>query len=435
MPSDRQFASEVVIRLRDAGFTAYWAGGCVRDVMMGHKPSDYDVATSATPSEVRQLFGHRKTLMVGASFGVVIVLGPGPGRSQVEVATFRTDAQYSDGRRPDSVTFSSPEEDAQRRDFTINGMFYDPIGEQVIDYVGGREDIRAGVIRAIGDPHARFGEDKLRMLRAVRFAARFGFTIDPATRTAISQHASDLGVVSGERIAMELSKMLDSIHAEWAIRECYSLGLLSVMLPDLVASWDRYGPLALDLLKHVRCGHWIAGLASLHYPLLAGEAGGDLPLITKSQSEIAVRNEALQWTRGMKARLRLSNDIADAFLYALQVQSIFSLSPQLPWSQLQPWLVRSQVSVGLELFRARCAIDSDLNPALEIIESRLRLPVEELNPEPLISGDDLQSMGLKPGPSFKSILQSVRDRQLDRQLQSRAEAVAWIEQHTDQRST
>ncbi len=435
MPSDRQFASDVVIRLRDAGFTAYWAGGCVRDVIMGLTPSDYDVATSATPADVRHLFGHRKTLMVGASFGVVIVLGPGPERSQVEVATFRTDAQYSDGRRPDSVTFSSPEEDAKRRDFTINGMFYDPVGEQVIDYVGGREDIRAGVIRAIGDPHARFAEDKLRMLRAVRFAARFGFTIDPVTRAAILQHASEVGVVSGERIAMELSKMLDSIRSEWAIRECHSLGLLSVMLPDLMASWDRYGPQALDLLKHVRCGHWIAGLASLHYPLLATDGDAGRPLTADSHSEIAVRNEVIQWTRGMKARLRLSNDVADAFLYALQVQPIFSVSPQLRWSQLQPWLVRSQVSVGLELFRARCAIDADLTEALDIIETRLRLPIDQLNPEPLISGDDLQSMGLKPGPSFKSILQSIRHQQLDGQLQSRAEAVEWVEQRIDQNNS
>ncbi|MGH7200793.1 MAG: CCA tRNA nucleotidyltransferase, partial [Planctomycetaceae bacterium] len=200
-----EFALEVVRRLREAGHQALWAGGCVRDLLLGREPQDYDVATDAVPETVRDLFGRRRTLAVGASFGVIIVRGP---QSEVEVATFRTDLGYSDGRRPDAVAFSTPQEDAQRRDFTINGMFYDPIAERIIDYVGGEEDLKRRIIRAIGRPEDRMAEDKLRMLRAVRFAARFDFAIDPATLTAIQQQARELVIVSAERIAAEMRHIL-----------------------------------------------------------------------------------------------------------------------------------------------------------------------------------------------------------------------------------
>src|SRR5208337_581044 len=175
----RRFALEVVRRLRAAGFEAYWAGGCVRDELLGRRPKDYDVATSAAPPQIRELFGNRRTLPLGAAFGVITVLGPRPADPayrvpMIEVATFRQDAEYSDGRHPDHVTFSSAREDAARRDFTINGMFFDPVERTVIDFVGGQEYLRQGLIRAIGSPRLRFGEDKLRMLRAVRFAAAFG---------------------------------------------------------------------------------------------------------------------------------------------------------------------------------------------------------------------------------------------------------------------
>src|SRR5208337_2552590 len=190
---DRQFALEVVRRLRGAGFEAYWAGGCVRDELLGRRPKDYDVATSAAPPEIRGLFGQRRTLPLGAAFGVITVLGPRPA-GMIEVATFRQDADYSDGRHPDHVTFSSAREDAARRDFTINGMFFDPIDGQVIDFVGGQEDLRNQLIRAIGSPRLRFGEDKLRMLRAVRFTAAFGFSIDAETAAAVCEMAAEIAV-------------------------------------------------------------------------------------------------------------------------------------------------------------------------------------------------------------------------------------------------
>src|SRR5579872_3355864 len=205
----RDFAVEVVRNLKEAGFTALWAGGCVRDLLLGREPDDYDVATSARPEQVQQLFGPQRTRAIGASFGVILVHGPRRSLGgDVEVATFRTEGPYLDGRRPQNVSFATPEEDARRRDFTINGMFYDPLTEQVLDFVGGRDDLARKVVRAIGDPQARFREDKLRMLRAVRMAARFDFEVDTATAQAVRTMANEILVVSYERIAQELKKML-----------------------------------------------------------------------------------------------------------------------------------------------------------------------------------------------------------------------------------
>src|SRR5690242_3802729 len=202
--TERDFAIAVVRQLREAGHEALWAGGCVRDELLGLTPQDYDVATSARPDEVRLLF--RRTIAVGMSFGVVEVLGPRSpaGPLKVQVATFRSDVSYSDGRHPDAVVYSSAREDALRRDFTINGMFFDPLAGQLLDYVGGQEDLRGRVLRAIGDPRSRFTEDKLRMLRAVRFATRFELALDPGTAEAVREMAPQIGVVSAERIAEEL---------------------------------------------------------------------------------------------------------------------------------------------------------------------------------------------------------------------------------------
>ena len=228
----REFAVEVVRQLRAAGHTALFAGGCVRDLLLGRPAKDYDVATTATPDQVRRLFGHKRTLPVGASFGVIIVLGPREA-GHVEVATFRTEGPYQDGRRPSSVAFCTPEEDARRRDFTINGMFYDPMETRVLDFVGGEADLSSRVVRAIGDPHERVREDKLRMLRAVRFAATLDFALDPTTAEAIREMAGQLIIVSAERIAQELKKMLVDRHRRRAIELSESTELLPIILPEL----------------------------------------------------------------------------------------------------------------------------------------------------------------------------------------------------------
>src|SRR5207249_2596558 len=210
--TEREFAVSVVQRLQEAGFEALWAGGCVRDELLGLSPQDYDVATNATPDQVRHLF--RRSIAVGASFGVIEVLGPraNPEPLRVEVATFRSDVSYSDGRHPDRVVFSSPREDALRRDFTINGMFFDPVKAELVDYVNGRADLEARILRAIGEPEQRFAEDKLRLLRAVRIAARFNLQIEPLTAAAMKKMASGITVVSAERIAKELRLSLVNPH-------------------------------------------------------------------------------------------------------------------------------------------------------------------------------------------------------------------------------
>ena len=229
----RDFAVEVVRRLHEAGFRALWAGGCVRDFLRGRVPKDYDVATDARPDAVRGSFGRRRTLAVGASFGVIVVVGTKQS-GNVEVATFRTEGPYGDGRRPDHVDFSTPEKDAQRRDFTINGMFYDPIAEQVHDYVGGEADLAAGVIRAIGKPADRMSEDKLRLLRAVRFAATMEFrTRSEDGRSGAGCRPTRFASSSAERITQELRKMLVDPHRRRAMELAQELGLLAEIVPEL----------------------------------------------------------------------------------------------------------------------------------------------------------------------------------------------------------
>ena len=249
----RAFALEIVQKLRAAGFEALWAGGCVRDELLGLAPKDYDVATSATPDQIRDLFGRRRTLPIGAAFGVVTVLGP-RAAGQIEVATFRTDAAYSDGRHPDSVTFTDAEHDAQRRDFTINGLFFDPVAEKVVDYVGGQEDLKRRIIRAIGDPRLRLSEDKLRMLRAVRFAATFDFAIEPDTLRAIQEMAAEINTVSAERIGMEIRRMLVDPNRAAALQLLRETNLLPHVLPEVADLADdafrRNRRASLAALRH-----------------------------------------------------------------------------------------------------------------------------------------------------------------------------------------
>ena len=227
--------------MREAGFEAYWAGGCVRDQLLGRTPKDYDVATNATPQQIREIFGRRRTLAIGASFGVITVIGPKTA-GMIEVATFRKDAAYSDGRHPDHVTFSSAKEDAARGDFTINGLFLDPLEDRVIDYVGGQEDLARRRIRAIGNPRERIAEDKLRLLRAVRFSAAFDFALEEETRAAIGEMAGQIGEVSPERIAMEMRRMLVDPSRVAAVRLLIETNLAAAVLPEIVSPllWERH---------------------------------------------------------------------------------------------------------------------------------------------------------------------------------------------------
>jgi poly(A) polymerase len=407
----RKFAYQVVEQLRKAGYEALWAGGCVRDLLLELAAMDYDVATSATPEQVRSLFGQRRTLSVGAAFGVIIVLGAHASAGQVEVATFRSDASYSDGRRPDSVVYSTAIEDAQRRDFTINGMFYDPLAEQIIDYVGGREDLQRGLIRAIGDADARIAEDKLRMLRAVRFAARFGFAIEAATQAALARHASELSIVSGERMASEMHKTLVAAGREAALRNWAETRLLNVLLPQLAQQWPEVGQRACALLRSVKTSRWTAPLAAILFPLLHCEHP------TCNVHDLC---------DDLKHRLRLSNEDVSQLRFALGSQSLLDECTGRPWSAVQPTLVDARISVALDLFSARIDCGEADKHHLEWLQQRLAWPSELLDPSPFVNGKDLQRLGFSPGPQFKALLEQVRTAQLDHQLADRGEALEWL---------
>lgn len=397
----RQFASDVVRSLRERGFVALWAGGCVRDQLLGIEPKDYDVATSATPDEVRTVFGRRRTIPVGASFGVITVLGP-EGAGQIEVATFRTDGGYSDGRHPDQVQFSTPQHDAQRRDFTINGLFYDPVADQVLDYVGGEADLAAGIVRAIGNPRARIAEDKLRMLRAVRFAARFDFAIDPETQKAIGDHAPEITQVSGERIGAEMRSMLQHPHRSEALLLLRQCELEPHVLPELAAVTGERWSRMHEVIRRLHAPSFALALAAI---LSQFDGGG---------SVAAIRH-----------RWKLANADTERVDWLLEKLPVVREATLVPWPRLQRMLVHEG---SHEIVSLVAALDGEHASAVTFCRQRLALPPEVLNPPPLISGEDLIAAGLRPGPKFGVLLEQVRDAQLLGQIASKDEALAMATQ-------
>ena len=399
----RVFAVDVVRRLRGAGFEAYWAGGCVRDVLLERTPKDYDVATNATPAEIRALFGTRQTVAVGAAFGVITVLGP-EGAGQIEVATFRRDAPYSDGRHPDSVTYSTAREDASRRDFTINGMFFDPLEEQVIDFVGGREDLDRRVVRAIGRAEERISEDKLRMLRAVRFSATLDFTLDAATLRTIQERAGEVTVVSPERIAGEMQRMLVDPHRSHAMRLLLETDLARAVLPEIVPQ---------DAPGRQRLERTLALLDQLEEPSFA----------------LALAALVLDWvdTQGagrISARWKLANRDTDRLGWLVAERGVLAGAQTMPWSALQPILVAEGIDELLALEEALARTGSGKLTHMEFCRERLAQPEAVLNPPPLLTGDDLIAHGVPTGPVYGDLLQQARNAQLDGQVTTKAEALA-----------
>ncbi len=403
MPDEqRRFAIEVVRKLRDAGFEAFWAGGCVRDQLLGRTPKDYDVATQATPPQIREIFGQHRTLAIGASFGVITVIGP-KAAGMIEVATFREDAAYSDGRHPDHVTFSSAREDAARRDFTINGLFYDPIEERVIDFVGGQEDLARRRIRAIGNPRERFAEDKLRLLRAVRFSATFDFALEEEIRAAIQEMADQIGVVSPERIAMEMRRMLVDPSRVAAVRLLLATNLAAAVLPEIVAKNQEQSQQleqALSVLERLKDPAFPLALAAL--------------LHNASDSE-GVKKASSRW--------RLSNKETDRAVWLVENQRAIINPQTMKWSALQPFLIAEGIHDLLELMEAS---SPEGDQAAAYCLNLLLQPPEILNPPPLITGEDLLELGIPQGPAYKTILQKIREMQLDGQLLTREDALASI---------
>ena len=397
----KQWAADIVSQLQRAGYQSLWAGGCVRDALLGADPKDYDIATSATPDQVQQLFGIKKTLSIGKSFGVITVIGP-RSAGHIEVATFRRDGGYSDGRRPDSVEFTDAREDALRRDYTINGMFFDPVTEEVIDYVGGEEDIERKLIRAIGDPDKRIEEDKLRMLRGVRFAATYGFEIEAQTMAAIQNKATEIGAVSPERIGTELRRMLGHSRKSRALKLLIESRLWGQVLPSKFAN-------AYD---------W------------AGKVG----LLEKLNSDFPTALAAVLYETGLSASLlqeswRLKNDEVSKADWILANVEALSNAQDLPWSQLQPILVAPHATNAVDVLQAVAdsgVTSEHLANAIACCREKLLLDEQSLNPRPLIGGDDLKKLGITPGPQFKPILEKVRAMQLDGELESVEEARVWI---------
>ncbi len=428
----REFAVQVVQQLQTAGFQALWAGGCVRDQLLKIEPLDYDVATNATPDQIRQVFGKQRTLPIGAAFGVITVLGP-KSAGQIEVATFRTDASYSDGRHPDSVEFSNAEEDAQRRDFTINGLFFDPVAEQVIDYVDGQQDLKLGVIRAIGDPDQRIAEDKLRMLRAVRFATRFGFEIESATFESVRQSAAGIHLVSAERIGAELRKMLALPGRALALELLVSSGLLKLVIDQsLVAelssrSIDEVATLQLPVISNLPAD-------SDHCAAMAVLLDG---LVGHLESK-ADRNQR-KLLQEICRRLKWSNEEIDKTTWLVNHYHILLDADVRPWSQVQPVLAHSFGQVAIDLANAKLLADRATEtvdtsaasfPSINYCLERIAWPSEKLNPPLLVTGSDLIKAGFQPGPQFKSVLQEILDRQLDGELESTEDALEFARKTT-----
>jgi poly(A) polymerase len=432
----RGFATDVVGRLRRAGFQALWAGGCVRDLTLGLTPSDYDVATDARPEQVMDLF-RRRTVPVGEQFGVVRVLGPRGSGKEVEVATFRSDGAYVDGRRPESVVFSSPRQDAERRDFTINGMFFDPYSGEVIDYVGGLDDLRARVLRAIGDPSARFREDKLRLLRALRFAARFGLAIDPATRAAIVAMADQIHAVAAERVAQELRRMLVHGSRADAMELMLQTRLMAAVLSPVAAMrgvfqgkpvqpegdlWDHV-MLVLRLLPRDP-SFPLAFAALLHdvgKPATQSTQGGRLSF---HNHEVVGRGIADSLCR----RLRLSNAERERVTWLVEFHQYLGEAKKLREAKLKRMLARPGIDELLALHRADALASTGDTSQVDYCEYYLKAePMGPINPAPLLNGHDLTRHGLTPGAHYKTILDRVYEAQLEGQVHNKREALDWID--------
>lgn len=422
----RTFATDVVRQLAGAGYTALWAGGCVRDLMLGRLPQDYDVATDARPEQVRDLFGKKRTLAVGESFGVVIVLGPSRDAGQVEVATFRKEGEYTDGRRPDRVEYCTPEEDAQRRDFTINGMFYNPLQEQVLDYVGGEQDLGEGIVRAIGLPHDRMSEDKLRMLRAARFTATLEFQLDESTAQAIREMADSILVVSWERIAQELRRMLIDQHRERAMRLCHDLGLLQVILPELADILQSHQPAAISDQSDTPREWWhtLHILGNLEAPSFE-LAMAALVHTVASPTGKRLKQAPSGTVRALCKRLKLSNAETDQIAWLVANQHALDDAPHLPLCELKRLLVHDHIEDLLKLSRRRALAQQRETSAIDFAAGyKSEAPSDVLDPPELIDGSDLRQLGLTPGPQFQTILRTVRDAQLNEEIATQAEAIS-----------
>jgi len=412
----------------------------VRDTLLGVDPHDYDVATSAKPEEVEALFP--RTVPVGAQFGVILVLEQG---QEIQVATFRGDGFYRDGRHPESVTYTDAEGDARRRDFTVNGLFYDPLTSEVLDFVGGREDLKAGILRAIGTPSERFSEDKLRLLRAVRFATTLGFTIDPETWKAVQERAPEILAVSAERIREELCKILLSPNRVRGFDLLDESGLLHEILPEMepLKGCDQppeFHPEG-DVFVHTRLMLTLLkpdASLPLVLSVLFHDLGKPATRVVDETGRIRFNgHEGVSSEISLKImhRLRFSNEMIDAVLPAVRLHMSFKDVPNMRVATLKRMMARPTFEEELELHRVDCLSSHGmLDNHATLIAKREEFGRAPLIPEPLVTGHDLIGLGWKPGKRFAEILQAVQTRQLEGSLTSREEALAWLRNRDDKES-
>lgn len=426
----REAATELARRLTAAGHKALFAGGCVRDRLLGLEPKDFDIATSARPEEVVALFPGANE--VGAHFGVVIAK---QGGHHVEIATFRTDGSYKDGRRPEKVTFSTPEEDAQRRDFTVNGLFEDPDTRAVIDHVGGLIDLRAGVLRAIGDPVARFTEDGLRLLRAVRFSTKLGFEIEPRTLAAILQCAPLLEKISPERIRDEFSKILLDSRRRAGVELLVETGLMTYIVPEFLKTigceqppeWHPEG----DVYTHT----------SIMLEILGPDAPLELSLavllhdIAKPPCQTfddRIRfngHDAMgaEMSDAILHRLRYPNDVITAVVSMVARHMQFMNVQQMRTAKLKRFMAEPHFQHEMELHRVDCGSSNGFTDNYEFLQAKAEeFAAEPLIPPPLVTGRDLIRLGLQPGPRFKAILEAIQTEQLEGRILDREPALDYL---------
>jgi poly(A) polymerase len=426
----------IVSRLRAAGFAAYLAGGCVRDRILGVKAKDYDIATDATPETVARLFDH--TIPLGAKFGVTLVVLDG---DNFEVTTFRTEAGYADGRRPSTIRFGSLEEDAQRRDFTIGGMYFDPETDRVIDLVDGVRDLRAGVIRAIGDADQRFADDHLRMLRAVRFAARFDFTIEAATWSGIKRSAAKIANIAAERVGEEIAMIMTQGGAARGLELFTRSGLAAAIMPEVLALQGCPQPANFhpegDVYRHTRlmlsmlheCGETLAFGVLFHdiakpQTLVIGDDGR---MTYYGHTELGAR-----MAEDILQRLRRPRAVQLRVAYLVHNHLRMMMAPRMRRATLKRMLAEDGFEELLELSRLdTLASSSALGFYHFCLRARATMSAAEIRPPRLLTGDDLIGAGFKPGPAFKRILREVEDNQLDGRLNTRDEALRFVRENYD----
>ncbi len=425
-------ALRICTRLHEAGFRALLAGGCVRDLILGVEPRDYDIATNARREDVAGLF--EKSYSVGAVFGIETVIQP---EGQFEVATFRKDGPYLDGRRPAHVEFVDEEQDAQRRDFTINAMFFDPQTNTVLDYVGGRHDLRAGIVRTVGEPRRRFDEDHLRLLRAIRFAARLDYAIAPDTFAAICEAASLIRKTSAERIRDELLKMLTEGHARRALERLDETGLLGVLLPEVarmkgVQQPSKFHPEG-DVFEHtlLMFEHAESPSTTLAMGMLLHDVGK--PLTQTFEDRIRFNNhdkvgarEAVRICR----RLHMSKDETTRIVWLVANHMRLAMAPRMRQSKLKRFVREEGFPELLELCRLDCMASHLGLDKIRWLEDYLsRTEPEKIAPPPLLTGKDLIAMGYQPGPVFSEILRALEDAQLEGNIATADEARRFVKTH------